>query len=134
MLLQDLHLQTFKPIMTPVSNWLMMEDMMYLKLKQVMKSILVFLGPNESESVTLTFLAPEPGKKMIFASVSGDNVDSSEEASDAYTNTTITVVADETADNSHAKHYSSSKMLATGNPLALLALALLVLVPYCRRR
>ena len=91
------------------------------------------LEPNESQTIILTFLATQPGQKIVHASVTGDNVDNSKEAFEAYANATITVVADEGAAGD-VKH-SSSKMLATGNPLAILALALLALVvPYCRRR
>ena len=91
------------------------------------------LEPNDSQTIILTFLATQPGQKIIYASVTGDNVDSSKEAFDSYANATITVVADEGA--AGGVEQSSSKMLATGNPLAILALALLTLAaPYCRRR
>ena len=91
------------------------------------------LEPNESQTIILTFLATEPGQKIIHASVTGDNVENSEQAFEMYDNATITVVADESAAGNSEQ--SSSKMLATGNPLAILALALLTLVvPYYRRR
>lgn len=88
-----------------------------------------FLGAGESQDVILTFLATEAGTKQIVAIVTSDN---SILEPDSMFNTTVTVGENP---QSKAKAASSAKSLpATGNPLALLALSLFCLVPYCRRK
>ena len=84
-----------------------------------------FLGSGDYEEIVLTFMATEPGEKIVAATVLAEN---SEEISVA--NTTITV----SADSSNHAAAASKTLPATGNPLALLALALICIVPYCRRK
>ena len=84
-----------------------------------------FLGAGDYEEIVLTFLATEPGEKIVAATVLAEN---SEEISVA--NTTITV----SGDSSNHAAAASKTLHATGNPLALLALALICVVPYCRRK
>lgn len=92
-----------------------------------------FLGAGDYEDVILTFLATEAGEKHIFASVSADN---SVDVPSSFDNTTITVSADSenNIDNNNVKSAASKALPATGNPLALLAIALVCIVPYCRKR
>lgn len=87
-----------------------------------------FLGAGDYEDVILTFLATEPGKKLVFASVAADNA---VDIPLSFDNTTITVGEDSNINN---KAGASKTLPATGNPLALLAIALICIVPYCRRR
>lgn len=90
-----------------------------------------FLAPNDSKTLTLTFLATEPGEFYAVASATGSNVENSDEA---YDQASIIVKEDSSsAAGSNNGEPVASKNLATGNPLALLALALFTLVPYCRR-
>lgn len=88
-----------------------------------------FLGAGDYEDVILTFLATEPGEKLIFASVSADNA---EDVPSSFDNTTITVSEDANSNNNKAA--ASKTLPATGNPLALLAMALICIVPYSRRK
>ena len=91
-----------------------------------------FMAAGETEEVILVFLATQRGTKKIVASVTSD--DSIMEP-DSYYDTNITVSGDSSsADNSKAKSSASKTLPATGNPLALLALALFCIVPYYRRR
>ncbi|WP_405268186.1 hypothetical protein [Methanobrevibacter sp.] len=89
-----------------------------------------FLDVGESQDVILTFLATESGEKMIVAGVGADNSDINYPGS--YYNTTITVGESSNPSNNKDK-VSSAKTASTGNPLALLGLALCGLVPYYRR-
>ncbi len=84
-----------------------------------------FLGAGDYEEIVLTFMATEPGEKIIAATVLAEN---SEEISVA--NTTITV----SGDSSNHAAAASKTLPATGNPLVLLAIALICIVPYCRRK
>ena len=86
-----------------------------------------FLGSGDYEEVILTFLATEPGEKIVAAAVLADNMDFSPDMVD---NTTITV----SEDSSNHAAAASKTLPATGNPLALLAIALICIVPYCRRK
>lgn len=85
----------------------------------------------ESTSIILTFLATESGEKIIVADIGGDNI---EENDLVFANATISVADNGNNYNSTDKHKSAAKtMPATGNPLALLALAVFAIVPYYRR-
>lgn len=86
-----------------------------------------FLEAGDSKDVILTFLATESGPKMIVGAVTGDNV----EVTDESFCHVIIYVAEPDAPRVSA---SSETLPATGNPLALLALALLAIVPLYRRR
>lgn len=90
-----------------------------------------FLGAGDYENVILTFLATEAGEKHIFASVAADN---SVDVPSSFDNTTITVSADSEDNANNDKAAASKALPATGNPLALLAIALVCIVPYCRRK
>ena len=89
-----------------------------------------YLGAGETEEFVLTFLATESGTKYIFADVASDE---SEGHQDDATNTTITVGENSDSSNGNVKASAAKTMHATGNPLALLALSLLCIVPYYRR-
>lgn len=87
-----------------------------------------FLEAGDSKDVILTFLATESGPKMIVGGVTGDNVQITDE-SFCY------VIIDVAEPAAAPKVSAASETLpATGNPLALLALALLAIVPIYRRR
>lgn len=86
-----------------------------------------FLEAGDSKDVILTFLATESGPKMIIGGVTGDNVEVTDE-SFCYV---IIDVAEPAAPTVSA---ASETLPATGNPLVLLALALLAIVPLYRRR
>lgn len=89
------------------------------------------MAPGETHEIILTFLATESGTKYIVADVNADN---SISEPDSETNTTITVGENQnSASNAKSKAAASKTLPATGNPLALLALALCCMVPYCRR-
>ncbi|WP_407377615.1 hypothetical protein [Methanobrevibacter sp.] len=88
-----------------------------------------YLGAGETQDVILTFLATTSGDKYIFASASGSNV---EENGLNYANTTFTV--SEAGDVKEDVANVSKSMPAAGNPLALLALAILGILPYYRRK
>ena len=87
-----------------------------------------FLGAGDSKSVVITFLATEPGTKLIAALVTSDN---SIQEPDSQFVGNITVGE---APVKEAKASSSKNLPATGNPLALLALSLFCIVPYFRRK
>jgi hypothetical protein len=83
----------------------------------------------ESTSIILTFLATESGEKIIVADIGGDNI---EENDLVFANATISVADNGNNYNSTDKHKSAAKtMPATGNPLALLALAVFAIVGIC---
>lgn len=87
-----------------------------------------FLGAGETEDVILTFLATEAGDKAISIYVHSDNTI---DEPDSWCNDTFTVSAGSVAKDKAA---ASKTLHATGNPLALLAIALFCIVPYYRRR
>lgn len=86
-----------------------------------------FLDAGDTKDVILTFLATESGTKKIVSLVTSD--DSILEPDSEY-ETTITV--GEKA--SSAKAASAKTLHETGNPLALLAIALCCMVPFIRRK
>lgn len=87
-----------------------------------------FLGAGDSKSVIITFLATEPGTKLITAIVTSDN---SIQEPDSQFEGNITVGE---ASANKAKASSAKTLHETGNPLALLALSLFCIVPYYRRK
>ncbi len=91
-----------------------------------------YLEAGATEEVILTFLATESGTKYIVADVSADNAIAEH---DSEYNTTITVGenSNSASNAANVKASAAKEMYATGNPLALLALALLCVVPYYRR-
>lgn len=95
-----------------------------------------YLEAGATEEVILTFLSTESGTKYIVADVNADN---SIPEQDSETNTTITVgensnsAGNAVTNNAKSKAVASKSLHATGNPLALLALALCCMVPYYRR-
>ncbi len=93
-----------------------------------------FLDAGDYEEVILTFLASQSGEKMIYAAVTADNVIMEPTN---YFETTFTVGENSNAAGNtkagNADKVSSAKTASTGNPLALLGLALCGLVPYYRR-
>lgn len=90
-----------------------------------------FLAPGETQSVILKFLATEPGEKIIVAAVTADNTIMEP---DSYSNASF-IISENPNIAKHTEKIAEAKTLpATGNPLALLALGLLCLVPCLRRR
>ena len=96
-----------------------------------------FIGAGDTKEAIITFMSTENGQKMIVAAATADNVIMEP---DNYCNTTFTVgdssVSSSSSvsnNNDNKNKVSSAKTAATGNPLALLGLALFGLVPYCRR-
>lgn len=91
-----------------------------------------FLGAGESQDVILTFLATEAGTKKIFALVTSDN---SIMEPDNYFDTTITVSGDDSGSGNNNEVSAANELLPTGNPIAILAMALLCcIVPLYRRK
>lgn len=92
------------------------------------------MEPGVTHEIILTFLATESGTKYFGAAVNADN---SNPEPDSQSNTTVTIGENQNSASSSANNKSkavASKTLhATGNPLALLALALFGIVPYYRR-
>ena len=91
-----------------------------------------YLEAGATEEIILTFLATESGTKYIVADVNADN---SIPEHDSETNTTITVGenSNSAGDAAKVKASAAKEMYATGNPLALLALSLICVIPFYRR-
>lgn len=89
-----------------------------------------FLDAGDTKEVIFTFLATEAGTKKIFSNVVSDNSELEPESEDSVTFT----VSEKSSESTKAKASTSKTLHATGNPLALLALALFCLVPYYRRK
>ena len=88
-----------------------------------------YLGAGESDDVTLTFLATQSGPKVIVAMAAADNA--------APTKDSTYFAFIDVAENSNAAikaNAAKETLPATGNPLVLLALALLAIIPCYRRR
>ena len=88
-----------------------------------------YLGAGESDDVTLTFLATQSGPKVIVAMAAADNA--------APTKDSTYFAFIDVAENSNAAikaNAATETLPATGNPLVLLALALLAIIPCYRRR
>lgn len=90
-----------------------------------------FLGSGDTKYVILTFLATEAGTKNIVTLVTSDN---SIQEPDSQYNTSITVSESPSAEKNVAKASASKSLPAAGNPIALLALASLCLIPCLRRK
>ncbi|MBQ2666140.1 hypothetical protein [Methanobrevibacter sp.] len=85
------------------------------------------LAGSSTEEIILTFLVTTSGSKTVDASVFADNA-----MEVYYANDTFTVSEGSSGNNDQSS--ASKTMHATGNPLALLAMALFCIVPYYRRK
>ncbi len=85
------------------------------------------LAGGSTEEILLTFLATASGEKRVVADVFADNAMEVHYANDTFT------VSESSSSNGNAQSRAAKTMHATGNPLALLALSLLFIVPYYRR-
>ena len=89
-----------------------------------------FLGKGATKSVVLTFLATEPGEKTVQGGLEGDHF-----SNDVYDNDTFTVTESSNSNsNSVKKAAGVATSIPAGNPIALLLLSVLSIVPYCLRR
>lgn len=88
-----------------------------------------FLGKNTSKSVVLTFIATETGKITVHGGLEGDYF-----ITDEYDDDTFTVTKNSNSNSKSVKKAAGVATIPAGNPIALLLLSLLCIVPYGLRK